>query len=278
MGDVRFFFKWMETVNEKKMDLKKISAMDLRTFRQELVNIKRQKTASVNRRIQSLKRFFTWATQAKLIKQDPTTDLRFMRRKPSTKPNCLAKNEVHALLRVAGQSSHGLAKRNYAILQIMLQAGLRVGEIVKLQYHDMTVKERSGVVRIVDGKGLKEREVPLNATARRALLIYFKTRGKIKLKAPVFLTRKGVPPTVRAIQLMVSNLARKAKIKKKNITPHTLRHTFALNYLKANPGSLIELAALLGHDSISTTAIYTKASKEKLAEDVERTEINIYDD
>jgi len=277
LGDVRFFLKWLAEFNEKKIDLKKISIADLRAFRQELVHLKRQKTASVNRRIQSLKRFFAWAIHVKLIKQNPTTDLRFMRKKPSTQPNSLTKTEVHALLRVAGQSSHGLAKRNYAILQIMLQAGLRVGEVVKLQYQDVIVKERSGLVRIVGGKGFKEREVPLNATARRALLTYFKARGRIKLKEPVFCTKQGAYPTVRVMQLMVSNLVRKAKIKNNNVTPHTLRHTFASNYLKANPGSLVELAALLGHDSINTTTIYTKASKEKLAEGIERSEINIYD-
>jgi len=278
ISDLTFFFTWLENVNEKSVNLKKISIMDLKAFRQLLANFKRQKTTSINRRVQSIKRFFTWAFSTKLIKKNPAAELRFMRRNAPLKPTALTKSEVHAMLRVSGQSSHGLSKRNYAILQIMLQAGLRVGEVAKLQYGDMTVKERSGMVRIVDSKGPKEREVPLNATARRALLTFFKARGKIKPKDPAFPTKQESFPTVRALQLVVSNIARKAKIQRIKVSAHTLRHTFASNYLKSNPGGLVELATLMGHDSINTTAIYTKSSKESLAQNIERSEINVYDD
>jgi len=276
--DLDYFFRWMREFDGNLRELKKINAADLRAFRQEMVNIKRQKAASINRRIQALKRFFYWASQQKLIRKNPAEELRFVKRKSSTQPLALSKAEVHVLLRVAGLSSHGLAKRNYAMLQLMLQAGLRISEVVKLQYRDIQVKERSGMVRVSDGKGLKEREVPLNATARRALLTYFKSLDKLKPKSPVFLSKQGSGATIRAIQLMVSSLARRAKIQRIKVSPHTLRHTFASNYLKANPGNLVELAALLGHESLNTTAIYTKASKEKLQQGVENSEINIYDD
>ncbi|MCV5968678.1 site-specific integrase, partial [Lactococcus petauri] len=69
----------------------------------------------------------------------------------------------------AGASSHGLAARNYAMAQLLLQAGLRVGEVAALRVADITMNDRSGSVRIRHGKGLKAREVPLNATVRRAL-------------------------------------------------------------------------------------------------------------
>ena len=278
MHDLNYFFRRLREFEGRVVELKKISAADLRAFRQEMINIKRQKAASINRRVQALKRFFSWALQQKLVRKNPAEELRFVKRKASTQPLALSKPEVHALLRVAGLSSHGLAKRNYAILQLMLQAGLRISEVVKLQYRDIQVKERSGMVRISDGKGLKEREVPLNATARRALLTYFKSLDKLKSKSPVFLSKQGSGATIRAIQLMVSSLARRAKIQRIKVSPHTLRHTFASNYLKANPGNLVELAALLGHESLNTTAIYTKASKEKLQQGVENSEINIYDD
>src|SRR5690348_4527490 len=73
ISDLTFFFTWLENVNEKPINLKKVSTMDLRAFRQVLTNLKRQKTASVNRRVQSIKRFFTWAHSAKLIKNNPAT-------------------------------------------------------------------------------------------------------------------------------------------------------------------------------------------------------------
>lgn len=279
--DIGHFSNWLKEIynsKKRKVDIKKIAAADIKAYRQELVKIKRQKASSVNRRIQSLKRFFAWAKQSKLIHINPAQEIRFVRRMPPTKPMALNKSEVHALLRVAGQSPHGLAKRNYALLQLMLQAGLRIGEVVQLQYQDIDLNARSGKVRIVEGKGFKEREVPLNATARRALLEYLKTRGSLKPADSILLSKQGKQPTVRALQLIVKGLARRAKITRINLTPHTLRHTFATSYLQSNPSGLIELAALLGHDSLNTTAIYTKASKEKLSQGVENIEVNIYDD
>jgi site-specific recombinase XerD len=277
--DISHFYKWLTAINKKRtIDIKKISPTDLKAYRQELVSIKRQKASAVNRRIQSLKRFFAWAAQIKLIRNNPAKETRFVRRMPPTKPMALNKSEVHALLRVAGQSPHGLAKRNYALLQLMLQAGLRIGEVVQLQYRDIDLNERSGKVRIVEGKGFKEREVPLNATARRAILTYLKTRKDLKPIEYIFVSKQGERPTVRALQLIVKTLAHRANVTRIAVTPHTLRHTFATNYLQANPGSLVELAALLGHDSLNTTAIYTKASKEKLTQGVENIEVNIYGD
>ena len=278
LDDLNYFLRWLKTLYGRSVELKKINSADLRAYRQELVTIKRQKATSVNRRIQSLKRFFNWAAQIKLIRKDPATELRFVRLKAATQPLSLTKAEVHALLRVAGQSSHGLAKRNYALLQLILQAGLRIGEVVKLQYRDVSINKRSGSVYFSYGKGFKEREVPLNATARRALNNYLVTREKLTPKSSLFLTKQGSCPVIRTLQLAIFSMTRRAKINRIRVSAHTLRHTFANNYLKANPGNLVELAALLGHESLNTTAIYTKASKEDLAHGVERSEINIYDD
>ena len=146
--------------------------------------------SSVNRRIQALKRLFDWADDHGLLvvtHENPTEHLRFMRRKAPTQPYALTKTDVHNLLRAAGQSSHGLSKRNYAILQLMLQSGLRIGEVIKLRYGDITLQARSGSVNIVDGKGHKSREVPLNITVRHALQNYFKQCKPKETDDPYFI-------------------------------------------------------------------------------------------
>ena len=79
-------------------------------------------------------------------------------------------------------------------------------------------------------------------------------------------------PTTRAIQKIISSLATKANIDRIRVSPHTLRHTFTTNYLRANNSCLMELATLLGHESLDTTAIYTKSSKERLAETLENSQ------
>jgi site-specific recombinase XerD len=276
--DLRHFLTWLETLHiQREFRLADITAIDLRAYRQHMVSSKRQKPAAVNRRIQALKRFFTWAVQQELLREDPSQETRFMRKQPPSQPRALTKGEVILLLSAAGRSSHGLAKRNLAVLQLALQAGLRIGEIIKLQCRDLNIKKRSGTVRILEGKGFKERTVPLNTSARQALSAYLTDRENLETEESVFISKRKLPATIRGMQLIITNLARKAKITRLPVSAHTLRHTFALNYLKANPGNLVELASMLGHESLDTTAIYTKASKEKLAEGVERSELNIYD-
>ena len=103
-------------------------------------------------------------------------------------PVGLVEPEVHMLLRAAGQSSHGLAKRNYALIQLMLQTGLRVGEVAALSIVDVQIRERSGVVRIRHGK---EREVPLNATARRDLGLYLESHRKVGDADVFFISARG---------------------------------------------------------------------------------------
>lgn len=276
-ADIRHFCDWLKVLHEYAIPLSQITAADLRAYRQHLVNIQRQKPAAVNRRIQALRRFFSWAKRTGLIEENPAESIRFRRKPTPSQPASLNPQEVHALLRVAGQSPQGLAKRNYALIQLMLQAGLRISEVCRLQHRDLQLNDRSGTVSIVDGKGQRERDVPLNATARRALGRYLQTRSPWQPDDPVFSSKRETPLSIRAAQKIIESLGKRAKIERMAVTAHTLRHTFARRYLDANPGNLVELATLLGHESLNTTAIYTKAAKETLAEAVERSELNIYD-
>jgi integrase/recombinase XerC len=181
---------------------------------------------------------------------------------------------VHGLLRAAGESSHGLARRNYALVQLMLQTGLRVGEVASLRRRDVVLRERAGTVQVRNGKGLKEREVPLNATARRALRQLLE-QEPAQSEAAVFRSGHGTTMPVRSIQNAVAALVRRAGLTGSDITAHSLRHTFALAWLRQHPGQLVELAQLLGHESLDTTAVYTRASAADLARGVEQTPFNL---
>jgi integrase/recombinase XerC len=163
-------------------------------------------------------------------------------------------------------------------LHLLLQAGLRVGETTSLCIGDVRLRSRGGEVHVRYGKGEKEREVPLNASVRRALSAYLETRHAAAPEPgePLFLSRTGERLSERSVQALVQGLARRARISRLSVSPHTLRHTFALQYLKQNPGKLVELASLLGHDSLDTTAIYTRPSAEDLAADLEGSSLNVY--
>jgi integrase/recombinase XerC len=143
-----------------------------------------------------------------------------------------------------------------------------------LGIEDAVLRERVGSVKIRQGKGRKEREVPLNTSARRGLSAYLETRQSLRSQDPLITSETGAAISVRSIQSVVAKLARRAKITRIAVSAHTMRHTFALKFLERNPGKLVELAALLGHESLDTTAVYLRPSQEDMAEGVERSRLN----
>lgn len=272
--DLRHFLAWHAGIRDGGFALGRLAAHDLIAYRQHLLAANRR-PATINRRLDALRRLCRWAHGTGSLSTDVAHGLRPVRTVRNRQPAGLTDAEAYALLRAAGASLRGLAARNYALVQMMLQAGLRVGEAASLQIGDVTLHDRSGSVRIRAGKGLKAREVPLNATARRALRQYLGDRGGRPAVEPLFLSsRQGAMP-VRSIQAVIASLAQRARIKRLAVSAHNLRHTFALGYLRDNPGKLVELAGLLGHDSLDTTAVYTRPSGDDLAADLERSHLNV---
>ncbi len=252
----------------------KLTGSDLAHFRQHLSRDQGLKPASVTRKLQALRRFCRWAHAAGKLPADVAAQLKIARAARGTRPKGLIAAEVQALLRAAGQSRRALARRNYAVVQLLLQAGLRVSEAAALRIGDVEIRERHGQVRIC-GKGEEERSVPLNATARRALQAYLDEREETGLHDPLFLSSTGTALSQRAMQSLIAQLARRAHLTRIPVSARTLRHTFALGYLQQNPGKLVELATLLGHESLDTTAIYALPSEEELAAGVERSAYNV---
>ena len=244
------------------------------SYRQHLVNVARLRSSTINQRLQAIRCLCRWAERQGFLKSNPAAVVKSLRVAKRRRPTSLTEPEVHSLLRVAGESKRGRAKRNYGLLQLLLQTGLRVGELTSLKLGDVQIRDRSGQVQVREGN--KEREVPLNASARRALGAYLQLRHEAQPGDPLFLSDRDRAFSPRAIQTLLQRLARRAKIARLRVTPHLLRHTFALNYLHQNPGKLVQLANLLGHESLDTTAIYTQPSGEELAEDLERSQLNVY--
>ena len=173
--DLRHFLAWHQSVQDGAFAIEGLAEYELIAYRQHMVAAGRR-PATVNRRLEALRRLCRWAHGTGALAADAVRGVRPMRTTRNQQPVGLTDGEVQALLRAAGASSHGLAARNYALVQLMLQAGLRVGEVAALRMADITISDRSGSVRIRHGKGLKAREMPLNATARRALKQFLEGR------------------------------------------------------------------------------------------------------
>jgi integrase/recombinase XerC len=277
LSDVKGFRAWLAWVHEGTPPrLTHIRTVDLAAFRAHLIHEQAHTPATVNRRLQGLRLLFRWLHEHGGIAENPATHLRFMRKAPARQPQALTRREVLALVHAAAQSCHRLGPRNVALIQLMLQAGLRVGEVTALTHADVRLSARSGTVQIRDGKGRKARDVPLNTTARQALQAYVETLPTVTAQAPVFLSKRGTPLAVRSIQAVVTQLTRQAGLQRLPVSTHTLRHTFAMHYLQRHPGKLRDLAALLGHESLDTTAVYTRPSLDTMAEDLERSPLNVF--
>jgi len=160
--------------------------------------------ATVNRRLQALRRFCPWARDCKILKADPSGTIKSVRVTKRGRPQGLEEAEAYALLRVAGESRYGHARRNYGVVQFLLQTGLRINEASALCSADLKLRERTGSVRVRQGKGRKEREVPLNASGRRALRTYLEPRGALPLEASLCMSGRGGPMAVRSIQNLIA--------------------------------------------------------------------------
>jgi site-specific recombinase XerD len=276
LHDLTVFQNWLAWIYETPaVSLIQVGTADLATFRKHLLQEKSHRATTINRRLQTLRLFYRWLQQRSDTAENPAEHLHYLREARREQPAALKRGEVLVLLRAADASPHGQAKRNVALVQLLLQTGLRVSEAAALKHADLHLGARAGSVAVRAGKGLKFRRLPLNATARRALQNYMETLSESAPQMPLFLSKRQTPLSVRAIQNVIAELARRAGITRIAVSAHTLRHSFAVNFLKSNPGKLIELADLLGHESLDTTAIYARPSHDDLALDVERSPLNV---
>ncbi|WP_064967382.1 tyrosine recombinase [Tenacibaculum ovolyticum] len=229
------------------------------------------------RLISGLRSFFDYLVFEDYRKDNPT-DLIESPNITRKLPDTLEKEEIDTLI-AAIDLTHTQGERNKTIIETIYSCGLRVSELINLQLSDLFFDD--GYIRIL-GKGNKYRFVPIHITTIRRLNFYINNiRSKITPKEKeediIFLNRRGKRLTRQMIFIILKELAIKTNLKK-NIGPHTLRHSFA-TYLLKNGADLRVIQQLLGHESITTTEIYVHLDTSYLKEVVElhhpRSNINL---
>ena len=208
------------------------------------------------RKIASIKSFFGFLSENSIISEDPTESLGSPRI-GRTLPKFLPEEDVTKLLDTAYKSGTNEGQRDAVIMELLYATGLRVGELVSLNMQDVDVSE--SYIRCI-GKGSKERIVHLYPKALEELRRYLKTArvallGHRRTEPSLFVNHRGERLTRQWVWTILKTYAQKAGIIQ-NITPHTLRHSFATHLLQ-NGASLRHVQELLGHSSISTTQVYT---------------------
>ncbi|MGI9952499.1 tyrosine-type recombinase/integrase [Moorellaceae bacterium AZ2] len=251
--DLEDFAGWYLETTGEHVRPNLVTELDLAEYRQHLMRCKKPNT--VNRRLAAIKKWLSWAQDTGQIGRLPRLPKRVRQEKLA--PRALSRKEQNALLRAVERAGN---PRDKALVYVLLFCGLRVGELVTLRVEDLEIKERSGKL-IVRGKGDKYREIPVPSNVRNVLRKYLGERKS----GPLFLGQRG-PLTVRGVQQLLKKYAYLAKLE--NLSPHVLRHTCATNLL--NKGvDLVKVAAILGHENLNTTAVYTRPTFQDLMAAVE---------
>src|SRR5215216_5078613 len=262
--DLLHFADWFTRTVGEGFSPEAVTPTDVRDYRSHLINVEKRQPATVNRRLAALRRFFQWAKATGLVKELPTDDVKGVASSPRA-PHWLDKRDVDRLIRTVER--HGNT-RDLAIVLVLRHTGIRVGELSGLMLGDVETSERKGSLTVRSGKGGKFRALPMNGDARRAIAGYLEVRPKVP-DDHLFIGQGGQGISSRAVELLVTKYGRLAGLE--DVTPHTLRHSFGKHALDAG-ADLVSVSALLGHQRLETTAIYTTPSQRDLARVVEKLE------
>src|SRR3954470_24669314 len=262
--DLLHFANWFAQSVGETFSPEAVTPTDVREYRGYLMNVEHRQPSTVNRRLAALRRFFQWAKATGLVKELPTDNVKGVASAPRA-PHWLEKRDVDRLIRTVER--HGNT-RDLSIVLTLRHTGIRVSELSSLMLGDIENSERKGTLTVRSGKGNKFRILPLNVDARQAIPAYLQVRPTVSADH-LFIGQRGQGISSRAVELLVTKYARLAGLE--DVTPHTLRHSFGKHALDAG-GDLVSVSALLGHQRLETTAIYTTPSQRDLEKVVEKLE------
>jgi integrase/recombinase XerC len=254
----------LEQVDERQL---KCEALTIREFLAYLYAQNYTKSTTA-RKLATLRSFFKFLIRRGVVSVNPLSTIRTPKQEKRL-PKCLDLEQVQKLLD-APEDNDLLGARDKAMLEILYSSGIRVSELVELEMCDLDLQE--GILR-VRGKGRKDRLTPIGSQAIKAVQRYFELRNAdLKLQNPntprVFLNKHGEPLSTRSVRRKLDKYLIEAGLDP-GISPHTLRHSFATHLLN-NGADLRSVQELLGHQSLSTTQIYTHLTTSRVKQ--------VYDD
>ncbi len=253
--------KYFEYLNEFELSVTKVVKADLKIYIAGLYNIGFN-AYTISHHISVLKSFYNFLNAHDYMKTNPTTMITYPKKKKNL-PKFLYQTEMIEFIDSI-DCSKKFGKRNYALIVLLYSTGLRVTELVSIKLDDIDFKQKQIYVL---GKGNKERYVLLNDVCIDALLDYINLERSTLLKNKedlgyLFINNKSTNLTDRGVRTIINNQLKNTSILL-NVTPHTLRHTFATHLLE-NGMDMKVVQELLGHENISTTQVYTHVTKDNL--------------
>ena len=255
-------FLGTQNLNGNPTDWRRISRDVIITYVSELKE-RRYAQATIARKVAAMKSFFQYLEAEGAIRQNPTESLESPRVGKSL-PKPLTVQQVDELLEQPAKRATPEALRDRGMLELLYATGLRVSEMVSLDVDNVSLDSHNPYVRCI-GKGSKERLIPIHGQALRAVAVYLddgrRRLLKDKRQGALFLNRRGDRLTRQGFWLILKQYARDAHLDEVQVTPHTLRHSFATHMLRGG-APLRSVQELLGHANLSTTQIYTQVTND----------------
>jgi tyrosine recombinase XerC len=257
-NDLLQFIDYLEKVCDV-VDIEKVNFKHIRSFVGSMIRGGFKKSTA-ERKLASIKSFFRFLTKKKYIKKNPA-ELVKSPKKEQRIPSFLTQSDTRKLMNL-NVGDRPIDIRNKAILELLYGTGMRAGEMCKLDVESLNIK---GKIIRVEGKGGKERVLPLGEMSAASLEDYLAVResiAKSKEEKALFLNKNGGRLSTRSLQRIVKQFIQKVADLSK-ASPHTLRHTFATHLLERG-ADIRSVQELLGHSSLSTTQVYTHVSISRL--------------
>ena len=267
VNDINKLISFLKSFNKDNVDYSDIDTKIIREFVEYLYNLGIS-SYSQARIISGIKSFFNYLLIEEKIKINPT-ELIESPKLDKKLPDTLNIEDIEKILSsIELDSFEGV--RNRAIIETLYSCGLRVSELINLSYQNLYLD--IGFIKVI-GKASKERLVPIGSAAIKYIKIYSdQHRKNIKIKSGnegfLFLNRRGSKISRNMIFIIIQKISKKINLEKK-ISPHTFRHSFATHMIEGG-ADLRAVQEMLGHESITTTEIYTHLNKEYLREVVNK--------
>ena len=256
LADMRGVARWC-VESGRGCSLLNLTTDGVRAYCQHLRAARGLSPATVNRHLQAIRKFCDFARQADLMESNPAADVKPIQAPPASR-RALDADEIACLLEAVQAGRPNLVKRDYAIIQVLLQTGIKVGELTELQLADIELVDSRGTLTVTRNGGNSHRRIPLNAPACQALQEYLRVRPPSPGVKHLFLSQEGNSISARTVQRLVNVYTRAVGLT--GVSAHTLRYTFATSMLE-EIGDVATVANLLGHRSVETTLRYISKSQ-----------------
>jgi site-specific recombinase XerD len=276
LADLAHFSRWFQQTNGEALTPERLTPTDVKEYKQYLLTVERRKASTVNRRLAALSVYAKWARETGQIHVDPTENVKTVRQVAGA-PKWLDKHEQFALQRAIERDlqvsklrypKRWVTRRRDASLTLfLLNTGLRLSELTTMRLSDVQLSDRKGSLLVQNGKGGKQRTIPLNSEARKALQEWLAVRPATQ-EDVIWVAVEGESDGLsgRAVQRILQRYAQEAGLEE--LTPHICRHSFAKNLVNSGAG-LEKVASLLGHSNLNTTRIYITPDARDLEQAVE---------